>query len=75
MVVRIALVHLGTLLKELEVLKDEARLLAMVVPGGVENDEGQGKARRCVPVEGKAAVPNEIVVPVEVLDAHQRGGT
>ena len=38
---------------------------------GVENVEGQGDARRCVLVEGQAAVPNEIVVPDEVLVADQ----
>ena len=37
----------------------------------VGNAEGQGEARRCVPVEGQAAVPHEIVVPGEVLDADQ----
>ena len=57
--------------EELGVLRDKARLLAMVVPGGVENAEGQGEARRCVPVEGQAAVPHEIVVPGEVLEADQ----
>ena len=52
-------------------LRDEVRLLAMVVFGGVENIEEQGEARRCVLMEGQAAVPNEIVVLVEVLDADQ----
>ena len=39
--------------EELEVLRDEARLFTMVVPGGVENAEGHGEARRGVPVEAK----------------------
>ena len=59
----------GALWYTAEVLRDEARLLAMVVPGGVENAEGQ--ARRCVLVEGQASVPNKIVVLAEVLDADQ----
>ena len=57
--------------EELEVLRDEARLLAMVVPGGVENVEGQEDARRCVPVEGQSAILNETAVLGEVLVADQ----
>ena len=33
--------------------KEAARLLAMVVLGGVEHAEGQREARRCVLVEAK----------------------
>ena len=43
----------------------------MVVPGEVGNAEGQGEARRCVPVDGQAAIPNKIVAPGEFLDADQ----
>ena len=52
---------------ELEVLREEARLLAMVKPAGAADSEGQGVTRRRVPAGGGVLVPDEPVEPVGML--------
>ena len=70
MVVRIVVVHLGTLLKSWKCseMRHDSWLWWFLVELKMLRE---GEGRRCVPVEGQAAVPNEIVVLAEVLDADQ----
>ena len=53
--------------EELEVLREEARLLAMVKPAEDADNEGQRVARRRVPAAGSVLVPDESVEPGGVL--------
>ena len=51
---------------ELEVLRDEARLLAMVKPADAADDKGQGQLRRRVPAGGGVLIPDEPVEPAGI---------